>query len=100
MDLRKTKKVEKTGVVLSDRMDKSRIVLVERKAEHAFYKKFVRKPKKIMAHDESNISNEGDIVKIIKCRPISKRKKWSVREVIAKGEQRQNGASEVSPHSS
>lgn len=114
MELKKTGKVEKTGKVLSSKMDKSRIVLIESRVKHPFYKKFIRNRKKVMVHDESNISGEGDTVRIIQCRPISKRKRWTVREVIEKainqnpspesisgrvrgeGERGQNGASAVS----
>ncbi len=95
MELRKTKKIEKVGKILKSKMDKSRIVLIESRTKHPFYKKFIIKRKKVMVHDESNISGEGDTVRIIQCRPISKRKRWMVREVIAKGEQGQNGATAV-----
>lgn len=84
MESRKTRKIEKTGKVLSSRMDKSRIVLIESRSRHPFYKKYVINRKKVMVHDESNISGEGDTVRVIQCRPISKRKRWMVREVIAK----------------
>lgn len=91
--LRKIKKVEKIGKVLKSKMDKSRVILIKSRRKHPFYEKFVINPKKVMAHDEANISGEGDTVRIIRCRPISKRKRWLVKEVIEK--RGQNGATAV-----
>ena len=71
------------GVVVSDKMDKSVTVNVERRTQHPLYKKFIRRSKKYVAHDETNACKEGDIVQIQECRPISKRKSW---EVIATAE--------------
>jgi small subunit ribosomal protein S17 len=71
------------GVVVSDKMDKSVTVNVERRTQHPLYKKFIRRSKKYVAHDETNACKEGDIVQIQECRPISKRKSW---EVIAAAE--------------
>jgi len=70
------------GVVVSDKMDKTVTVKVERKVMHPLYKKFIRRSKKYAAHDETNSSKTGDIVRIRECRPISKRKCW---EVISEG---------------
>ena len=66
------------GVVVSDKMDKSVVVNVERRTQHPLYKKFIKRSKKYVAHDENNICKEGDIVEIQECRPISKRKNWEV----------------------
>ena len=66
------------GVVVSDKMDKSVVVNVERRTQHPLYKKFIRRSKKYVAHDESNTFKEGDVVEIQECRPISKRKNWEV----------------------
>ncbi|TCS62059.1 30S ribosomal protein S17 [Varunaivibrio sulfuroxidans] len=66
------------GVVVSDKMDKTVTVLVERKVMHPLYKKFIRKSKKYAAHDETNVCKTGDLVKIRECKPISKRKVWEV----------------------
>lgn len=71
------------GVVVSDKMDKTVVVNVERRTQHPLYKKFIRRSKKYVAHDENNNCKEGDIVQIQECRPISKRKTW---EVIAAAE--------------
>src|SRR3954462_4465029 len=69
-----------SGRVVSDKMDKTITVLVERRVIHPLYKKFIRRSKKYAAHDESNLCKEGDAVRIEECRPISKRKTWLVIE--------------------
>jgi small subunit ribosomal protein S17 len=66
------------GVVVSDKMDKSVVVNVERRTQHPLYKKFIRRSKKYVAHDEKNACKQGDVVQIQECRPISKRKTWEV----------------------
>ena len=66
------------GVVVSDKMDKTVTVKVERRIMHPLYKKFIRRSKKYAAHDENNACKIGDPVSIRECRPISKRKKWEV----------------------
>ncbi len=63
-------------------MDKSIVVLVERKVRHELYGKYMKKSKKYLAHDEQNSCNIGDIVLIEECRPLSKNKRWRVRNVI------------------
>ena len=68
------------GVVVSDKMDKTVVVNVERRKQHPLYKKFIRLSKKYVAHDESNSCKSGDLVQIEECRPISKRKSWVVIE--------------------
>lgn len=75
-------KKQRIGVVVSNKMDKSITVSVERKLRHPIYGKFVKKSKKFMAHDEKNECNEGDTVKIIESRPLSKRKKWALVEIL------------------
>ena len=66
------------GVVVSDKMDKTIVVKVERKIKHPLYKKFIRRTKKYAAHDEANAAKVGDVVRIRECRPLSKRKHWEV----------------------
>ena len=66
------------GVVVSDKMDKTITVKVERRIMHPLYKKFIRRSKKYAAHDEANAFKVGDTVRIQECRPISKRKTWQV----------------------
>nr|VFK40501.1 MAG: SSU ribosomal protein S17P [Candidatus Kentron sp. SD]VFK45863.1 MAG: SSU ribosomal protein S17P [Candidatus Kentron sp. SD]VFK79893.1 MAG: SSU ribosomal protein S17P [Candidatus Kentron sp. SD] len=70
------------GRVVSDKMDKSITVLIERKVKHPLYKKYIRRSTKLHVHDEKNISRRGDIVSVLQCRPISKTKTWRLREVI------------------
>jgi len=66
------------GVVVSDKMNKTIVVQVERRVMHPIYKKFVRRTKKYSAHDEGNVHKVGETVRIQECRPISKRKRWEV----------------------
>lgn len=73
---------EEVGVVLSDRMDKTIVVAVERASSHPLYKKVVRTRRKFVAHDEQNDCRIGDRVRIAECRPMSRRKRWRVTEVL------------------
>lgn len=73
------------GTVVSDRMDKTALVRVNRLARHSVYKKYIRKRSKYMAHDPLNQCNIGDKVQIVETRPLSKRKRWQVLEVLEKG---------------
>jgi len=70
------------GVVISDKMDKSITVQVERKVQHPLYKKYIRRSTKFHAHDENNDCREGDKVVIEQCKPISKTKNWRLVEVV------------------
>ena len=73
-----------TGRVVSDAMDKTITVLVERRAQHPLYGKFIRRSTKIHAHDETNECNRGDLVTVEQCRPLSKTKAWRLIEVVEK----------------
>ncbi len=73
---------ERTGLVVSDKMDKSIVVVVERKVKHPMYGKFVKKTTKFTAHDEKNESGTGDTVRIMETRPLSKNKCWRLVEII------------------
>ena len=73
-----------SGVVISNKMDKTVTVLVERQEKHPLYKKYIRNSTKLHAHDESNECNEGDTVQIEECRPMSKSKSWRVIEVVSR----------------
>lgn len=77
---------EIVGLVTSNKMDKSITVSVERRLRHPIYGKFVKKTKKYMAHDETNVAQEGDLVKIAESRPLSKNKRWRLVEVVGKVE--------------
>jgi small subunit ribosomal protein S17 len=70
------------GRVVSDRMDKTRTVLVERRVQHPLYKKFIRRSKKVHVHDENNDSHMGDWVAIVESRPLSKTKSWRLHEIL------------------
>lgn len=72
----------RVGVVVSNKMDKSITVLVERRLRHPIYGKFVKKSTKFMAHDENNDCNPGDKVRIEETRPLSKRKRFTLVEII------------------
>ena len=79
-NLRKTR----TGLVTSDKMDKTITVAVERKVKHPIYGKFVKKTTKFHAHDENGECGIGDVVKIMETRPLSKTKRWRLVEIIQK----------------
>ena len=74
----------KTGVVVSNKMEKTVVVAVERLVQHSLYSKSVRQSVKFKAHDENNESNVGDKVKIMETRPLSKDKRWRVIEIVEK----------------
>jgi small subunit ribosomal protein S17 len=71
-----------TGKVVSNKMDKSITVRIERYVKHPMYGKYVRRSSKFVAHDENNECREGDVVRIHETRPISKRKAWTLMEII------------------
>lgn len=73
------------GVVVSDKMDKTIVVRVERLVQDTRYKKYVRRYSRYMAHDEANGCKVGDQVRIVEHRPMSKRKRWKVQETLAVG---------------
>ena len=73
-----------SGVVVSSKMDKTVTVMVERREQHPLYNKYVRKSTKLHAHDEANECNEGDVVQIEECRPLSKSKSWRVVKVVSR----------------
>lgn len=75
---------EKTGIVTSNKMNKSITVIVERKVKHPKYGKFIKKTTKFAAHDENNTCNIGDVVRIMETRPISKNKCWRLVEIVEK----------------
>ena len=70
------------GRVVSDKMDKSIVVLIERRVKHPMYGKFLTRSTKIHAHDETNQCKEGDLVAIRECRPLSKTKSWTLDSII------------------
>jgi len=70
------------GVVVSDKMDKTRVVRVVRSVRHPFYEKVVKKSKKFHAHDEGNTARTGDLVEMVSTRPLSKTKRWRIVRVV------------------
>ena len=72
------------GRVVSDKMDKTVTVLVERNVKHALYGKYIRRSTKLHAHDADNAAKEGDIVRLVEVAPISKPKNWRVVEIVAR----------------
>ena len=80
----KQNKKELHGQVVSDKMDKSVVVRVERFVKHSVYKKYIKRTKKYLAHDENNECNIGDQVNIIETRPLSKDKYFRVKEIVRK----------------
>jgi len=79
-NIRKTR----VGEVISDKMDKSITVAVKRTIKHPVYGKFISKTTKLMAHDEKNESHQGDTVKIMETRPLSRNKRWRLVEIVEK----------------
>lgn len=83
METRNLRKV-RIGTVVSNKMNKSIIVAIERRVAHPIYKKYFKKTTKLMAHDEKQECGIGDVVKIMETRPLSKRKNWRLVEVVEK----------------
>lgn len=75
---------QRVGVVVSNKMQKTILVKVERKIKHPIYGKFMKRSKKYAAHDEENICNIGDTVRISETRPLSKTKRWRLVEIVQK----------------
>ena len=72
------------GRVLSNKMDKTVTIIIERLVKHALYGKYIRRSTKLHAHDADNSCKEGDIVRVAECRPLSKTKNWRVVEIVAR----------------
>lgn len=75
-----------TGTVTSNKMDKTIAVLVERRVKHPLYGKYIRRSTRLLAHDESNECNQGDVVVIAAGRPISKHKSWRLQRIVSRAE--------------
>jgi len=82
MEQRRAPRRTKQGRVVSDRMDKTIVVLSETRVPHPVYGKIVRKSVKFKAHDEKNEAKAGDMVRIMECRPLSREKRWRLIEVV------------------
>jgi len=75
-----------TGTVISDKMDKTATVLIERRVKHPVYGKYIRRSTKLHVHDEDNACREGDVVTIQECRPISRTKSWKLVEIVGRSD--------------
>lgn len=86
--MEQTRNLRKTmiGTVVSNKMDKTVVVSIERKVRHSIYGKIVKRTYKLKAHDENNSCNVGDTVKVMETRPLSKDKRWRVVEIIEKAD--------------
>ena len=84
MDKKRGIRKTRIGKVVSNKMDKTITVAVERKLKHTVYGKFVKKTVKLKAHDEKNECHEGDLVKVMETRPLSKTKRWRLVEIVEK----------------
>ncbi len=74
----------KVGVVVSDKMDKTVVIKVERKIFHPRYRKVINRTNRFMAHDETNLCTIGDRIEIVETRPLSRRKRWAVKQILEK----------------
>jgi small subunit ribosomal protein S17 len=77
---------ERVGIVISDKMDKTITVALERQIRHPIYGKFIKQTTKLMAHDEENAAGLGDTVRIMETRPLSKNKRWRLVEIVEKAQ--------------
>lgn len=84
VDLKRNRRKTRIGKVVSNKMNKSIIVAIERQIKHPIYKKYFKNTKKFMAHDENNVASIGDTVKIMETRPLSSRKRWRLVEIVEK----------------
>lgn len=84
MEVTRKERKERIGFVASNKMDKTVTVAIERRKQHPMYKRVIKRTKKYKAHDENNECNEGDKVRIVETRPLSKTKRWRVEEILEK----------------
>ncbi|RUM88425.1 MAG: 30S ribosomal protein S17 [Thermodesulfatator sp.] len=90
------KRKEYIGTVVSNKMDKTVVVVVERLVQHPLYKKYIRRRKKFMAHDEGNVCEIGDRVLIEETRPLSRHKRWRVKKILERAPKFEAAAEETS----
>lgn len=81
----KSRRVQKVGRVVSDKMDKTRVIVVETLKKHRIYKRTYKQTKRFYVHDEQNISHMGDMIRIEESRPLSKLKRWRLIEIVKRG---------------
>ena len=87
----------RTGLVVSDKMEKTVVVAIERRVAHPVYGKMVTRTKRLKAHDEENSAKVGDTVRIVETRPMSKHKRWRVAEILVKAEVETHAKPEGAP---
>ncbi len=80
-------KNRKVGVVVSTKAEKTIVVEVSRRVQHPLYRRYITRKKKFMAHDEKGTAKRGDRVRIVECRPLSKRKRWQLEEIVLRSTQ-------------
>src|SRR2546428_13799274 len=83
--MKKSRSQQKVGRVVSNKMDKTIVVVVESLNKHRIYKRTYKQTKRFYAHDEKNTCQDGDVVRIEECRPLSSRKRWAMIEIIKRG---------------
>ncbi|MCY3595398.1 MAG: 30S ribosomal protein S17 [Rhodothermaceae bacterium] len=81
-DVKRSSRKERTGIVLSDKMNKTIVVGIQRQVRHPIYGKFIKKTGRLFAHDEQEQAREGDTVRINEVRPLSKKKRWRLLEIV------------------
>ena len=86
---------QRVGIVLSNKMQKTIVVQIKRKAPHALYGKVIEKAAKFKVHDEKNEARTGDTVKIVETRPLSKEKRWRLLEILSRGTDTQSAADDI-----
>ena len=81
-ELKRSSRKERTGIVVSSKMDKTIVVGIQRQVRHPIYGKFIKKTSRLFAHDEKEQAQEGDTVRVAEVRPLSKHKRWRLLEIV------------------
>jgi len=81
-EIKRSNRKERTGIVVSTKMNKTIVVGIQRQIKHPIYGKFIKKSSQLFAHDEQEQANEGDTVRITEVRPLSKKKRWRLLEIV------------------
>ena len=81
-ELKRSSRKERTGIVVSNKMDKTIVVGIQRQVRHPIYGKFIKKTSRLFAHDEQEEAREGDMVRVAEVRPLSKHKRWRLLEIV------------------
>lgn len=81
-ELKRSSRKERTGIVVSSKMDKTIVVGIQRQVRHPIYGKFIKKTSRLFAHDEKEEAQEGDMVRVAEVRPLSKHKRWRLLEIV------------------